>query len=327
MNKKKLKPYHGILAVVLTALFLFLINPLLFGGMGLAGTLLGELTFLVLAVVITAAARADFKEVFPVRRPHGFTLLGMLFMWGAVYVSVLAVTMALSYFFPQEVYEASAGLSQEIMNSSLLAGIVIVSIAPAVCEEAVFRGVFLNSLSGMKRKWLVIVIVGCIFGAFHGSVWKFIPTAALGMLMTYLVLETHNLFYSGLLHLVNNLVPVLLLFSLQFFLQSAGGYSAAVSEVSQMQIPLASVAIYLLMAASAPFVFYIGRYFVRRGERGYEGEIFRRDNRKSLMILIVLTVVIVIAGILLFLLSFIVDRQYLQDIMQKSGGISQGIRL
>lgn len=327
MNKKKLRPYHGIIAVVLTALFIFLVNPLLFGGMGLFGTLFGELAFLLLALLITAAARADFKEVFPIRKPHGFTLLGMLFMWGAVFVSALAVSVLLSYFFPQEVYAAGAGLSQELMNSSLLAGIIIVSIAPAVCEEAIFRGVLLNSLSGMKRKWLVIIIVGCIFGAFHGSVWKFIPTAALGMLMTYLVLETHNMVYSALLHLVNNLVPVLLLFCLQFFMQSAGGYSEALSEASQMQIPLASVAVYLLIAAAAPFVFYIGRYFVRRGERGYEGEIFRRDNRKALVILIVLTAVLVVSGILLFLVSFMVDQQYLQDIMQKSNSISQGFSL
>lgn len=327
MNKKKLKPYHGIIMIVLSAILIFIVNPLVFGGLGLTGTLCGELLLLLAAVLITAAARADFREVFPVHRPHGFTILGALFMWGATFVSVMAVTMLLTYFFPEEVYGASAGLSGAIMDASLLMGVLIVSISPAICEEAVFRGVFLSSLKGIRRKWLVIILVGGIFGAFHGSIWKLIPTAALGMLMTYLVLETGNMLYSCLLHLINNLVPLLLLTAMKGMYSSMGSYTEVMESASQMQIPLASVAVYVLMTAAAPFVFYIGRYFMYRGERGYTGEIFRADNRKTLYILIGITAAIIIVGILMFAVSFIADQQLFQEIMQESGSVSNGFTL
>lgn len=60
------------------------------------------------------------------------------------------------------------------------------------------------------------MLTGCIFGAFHGSIWRFLPTAILGMAMAYLLTETGNMVYNMLFHAVNNLLPLVLLFGLQW---------------------------------------------------------------------------------------------------------------
>ena len=50
--------------------------------------------------------------------------------------------------------------------------------------------------------------MGIIFGLFHGSVWRFLPTAILGGVLTYIMLETENMFYPALFHFTNNFLPL-----------------------------------------------------------------------------------------------------------------------
>ena len=39
------------------------------------------------------------------------------------------------------------------------------------------RGVILHSLKSLKREWLIVLVMGILFGLFHGSLWRFVPTA------------------------------------------------------------------------------------------------------------------------------------------------------
>lgn len=302
MKKRQLKPYHGVIALVLCALIIFLASPVLGGTFGIYGSLIGELLMLAVAVLTAVAARADLREVFPLHRPKAFGILGTLLIWGATYVGVMAVTMFLTYFFPTEVAEAGAGLSDTIMSTPMLIAAVIVAVSPAICEEAVFRGVFLNSLQGIRQKWIMIILVGVIFGAFHGSIWKMIPTAALGMVMTYIVIETDNLVYSVILHFVNNLFPVLLMGALRGTYEAMGGIDAAME--ASMRIPMASVGIYFLLAAGAPIIFYIGRYCLKRSIYGYTEGLFTKEQVKPVLLLIFIGVLIALAGVFMIAFSF-----------------------
>lgn len=305
MKYRHLKGYHGIIVLVLSAAVIFGIAPIFGAGLGIYGSLLGELMILAVAVVTVLAARADLKEVFPIHRPKALGLLGTLLIWGATYVCVMALTMLLAYFFPEEVTGAGARLSEAILNTPMLIAAAIVAVSPAICEEAVFRGVFLHSLQGIRQKWLVILLVGVIFGAFHGSIWKLLPTSVLGMVMTYIVLETDNLVYSGFLHFVNNLLPVLMMGALSSTYEAMGGIDAVMEE--SMQIPMASVGIYFLMAAGAPLVFYIGRYCLKRSVHGYTEGLFTKNQVKPVLLLIFIGILIGIAGVFLIACSFIFE--------------------
>lgn len=315
MGKKELKPYHGVIALILCAVTIFGISPILGGMFGIYGSVISEILILIEAVLVVVFARGDMKKVFPIHRVKWFGLLGTVLMWGATFVSVMAVTILLTYFFPSEVAGASEGLNAAIMSTPLLIAMMVVSLSPAICEEAVFRGVFLNSLKGIRQKWLVILLVGSIFGAFHGSVWKFIPTAALGMVMTYIVLETDNIIYSSLLHLVNNLVPVLLMWGAKESYEAMGGMDALM-ESQNMQIPLASVGVYFLLAAGAPLIFYIGRYCLRRSVRGYEGGLFVKEQVKPVLLLVFIGAVIAITGICMIIMSLVFEQNLYSEMIQ-----------
>ena len=75
MNRqtKPLKPYHGLIVLILTAVCIFLIGPVLSNYMGLYGTLISELLMLAGAVGCTFLFRGNPKYVFPIHKPtpHG----------------------------------------------------------------------------------------------------------------------------------------------------------------------------------------------------------------------------------------------------------------
>ena len=88
--------------------------------------------------------------------------------------------------------------------------LLVVAVTPAICEEIAFRGALLTCFRGKRSKWTGIIIVGLFFGACHGSVWRMVPTAILGLVMGYVLFETENIFYCMLIHFTNNAFSVIL---------------------------------------------------------------------------------------------------------------------
>jgi len=87
---------------------------------------------------------------------------------------------------------------------SMLKLVLIISLSAAFCEEFLFRGAILAGLRERFSFWPTVIIVGTLFGLFHMSIYRLIPTAALGMVITYIVIVT-GLIYNGILfHLLNN---------------------------------------------------------------------------------------------------------------------------
>jgi sodium transport system permease protein len=90
----------------------------------------------------------------------------------------------------------------------------VAAVTPAVCEELVFRGVLLQSLSREERAWRSVLLSAAIFGAFHLSfetALRFLPTAWIGLLMGWVVWHSRSIFASMLMHFLNNAFVVVLL--------------------------------------------------------------------------------------------------------------------
>ena len=123
----------------------------------------------------------------------------------------------------------------------------IVSISPAVCEEAVFRGVVMHSFDNGKNKWVAIILTGLIFGAFHGSIWRFVPTALLGIMLGYIVYETDNMIYGALFHAINNAVPLFSIFSMKS-IYSNEMFQNQMSSMADVGIPLVAIGTYVTVS-------------------------------------------------------------------------------
>lgn len=303
-GKRTLKLYHGIILAVLAAGDIFIFSRYLGRWFGFYGTLVSELMLLLLAVGTAAVAGGDFRKIFPVRKPRACQVFGTLVMWLGTLFATMVVTMILMLLFPRQMSEVSQGISASILSVPFLAAFVIVVISPAVCEEAVFRGVVFNSLfKAQRNKWIPIAVTAFVFGAFHGSIWRFFPTFFLGIAMGYLLMETGNIFYCVLFHGVNNFVSLCCSYILQSFTQMGGmdDLSTIMEESSALlEMPLYTAGQYLAFYGGSGIVLlYIGSYLIHKGQPGYDKGLFPREKQRTMLAIVVGAVSCVAVGMML----------------------------
>lgn len=317
MEKRNLKPYVGIILVVLYFIDVFFIGTVLGAKFGLLGTFIQELLMLLMAVGVVFLFRGDLKRVFPIHKPTANGVFGTLILWLGTFLATMLITMIMAYFFPKQVLGVSQGLGDSFVSISFLFSFLVVSITPAICEEAAFRGALLSCFRGFRSKWTVIILVSVIFGAFHGSIWRFVPTFLLGIGMGYLMLETENILYSMLFHMVNNAVPVIMLFVMNKVYDVMGMSDALDTQMAQVtQLPLSSVASYIMYGGAAPILIYIGNYLIHRGQPGYDRGVFPREKRNLMIGLVATAIGCMFLGMLLFAVSIVVDAGLYEQISQ-----------
>lgn len=86
---------------------------------------------------------------------------------------------------------------------------IALAVFPAVCEEILFRGTILGLLRRKMKEPYCILVVGLMFGLFHMSIYRIIPTAMAGMALTWVALKTRSIFPGILLHALHNSILVL----------------------------------------------------------------------------------------------------------------------
>lgn len=313
-NKKTLKVYHGIIMLILSAVCVFFVSPILGANLGLYGTLLNEILLLVLAVALTAVVRGDFKQVFPIHKPKLSAVFGTILLWIGSFLAIMIITMIIAYFFPEEVIGVSQGLGMEFASLTFIISFVIVSISPAICEEAVFRGVVMHSFDNGKNKWIAIVVTGLIFGAFHGNIWRFVPTALLGIMLGYIVYETDNMIYGALFHAINNAMPLLSIFAMKS-MYSNEMFQSQMSTMTDNGIPLISIGMYVMYGAAIPLLLTIGNYLIHKGTKHAKNSLFAKEERMKLVVLLLISGAFLVVGFFIIIFSLLFDPSVLNSMM------------
>lgn len=313
-NRKTLKVYHGIIMLILSAVCVFFVSPILGANLGLYGTLLNEILLLVLAVALTAVVRGDFKQVFPIHKPKLSAVFGTILLWIGSFLAIMIITMIIAYFFPEEVIGVSQGLGMEFASLTFIISFVIVSISPAICEEAVFRGVVMHSFDNEKNKWIAIVVTGLIFGAFHGNIWRFVPTALLGIMLGYIVYETDNMIYGALFHAINNAMPLLNIFAMKS-MYSNEMFQSQMSTMTDNGIPLISIGMYVMYGAAIPLLLTIGNYLIHKGTKHAKNSLFAKEERMKLVVLLLISGAFLVVGFFIIIFSLLFDPSVLNSMM------------
>ena len=270
--------------------------------------MIGELILLGTAVGAVAVFGGKFRSVFPIHKPKLTEVMGTILIYLGASQAISVVTMIEMYIAPEMVTETSIGLSSMFTSSSMIVAIIVVGIAPAICEEAVFRGVFFNSIWNQTHgKWIPIIVTAAVFGLFHGSIIRFFPTFLLGIVLGYLVYETNNMFYNVMFHAINNIIPVLVLYGMQFLMQlmaralgmnGSGMWNfvmdTATSQVSQLSP--AFMGIYMIDGGVGLAILYLGNHVLHLGREGYPKELFPKEKRKQQFIWLTLALALVVTG-------------------------------
>ncbi len=210
------KPVHALVFILVVGAFFFYLGFPLQARLGETGLLLSEWLLLFTPVVLfVSLAGFDARDTLSLRRPKGRHVGAALLL--------IAGAMPLGWFFawiqgfvipiPWELLEGLDELLTAESMPRLLWLLVIFAVTPALCEEFVFRGVFLAGTRGTGSIIRVALLNGLVFGAFHvsfESVFRFLPTAWLGAVLAWAVLSTSSIWVGALMHFVNNGTIVLI---------------------------------------------------------------------------------------------------------------------
>ncbi len=140
--------------------------------------------------------------------------------------------------------------------------------------------------------------MGIIFGIFHLDPVRFLPTAILGMALSYVMIETRNMILPIIFHFVNNGLATLISFT-------AKSQPTAADMNSGMMIY--GIATYFIIGAVVPFLLLFGSRLIHRKEARNEVEdtMMKQKKEKKLTILagicsglmIIVGIVIMVYGI------------------------------
>ena len=178
MNNKGLNWIHGLIATVLAILFLLFGGYILIPLFGKSGGLFAGVFIAGIAVIFTLLTKTKFSEVLPHELPPMRKFFGAVLMYIGVNFTSSAISVFTSKIFDSQVRDAE--IDSIILKMSPVTAILIVAVLPAICEEFFCRGFLVRCFNKIKNEYIVIGIVGVIFGAMHLDLYTFIPTAFMG---------------------------------------------------------------------------------------------------------------------------------------------------
>jgi sodium transport system permease protein len=193
----------------LEALALLSISLLLFwGGAALLQSQRIVLLYSVLPLasfLAPAVAWAELRGVLPLAFPsRRLTRAGLTSAVGLVLGgSLLALACAGLFSGLPAAGKEEDALRAFLMGVNPINRIFLFALLPALCEEMLFRGAVLVCL----RRWGPVracVASGVLFGAFHGSLIRFLPVALLGTALAVVVWRTGNIWLAVAGHALHN---------------------------------------------------------------------------------------------------------------------------
>jgi sodium transport system permease protein len=179
---------------------------LLFGEVGLALTQIA--IFLGATLFFVRRGGYDAVETLSLRRPNGGQVWGgILLLAGGTPVAWLLAWFQSQFIpVPVELLESMGDFLRTDDPLRIAWLLVLIAVTPAVCEEFLFRGAI---LAGLRTRFTVVVAVavnGMLFGLLHApqAIFRFLPTAWLGVVLAWAVWESRSIWMGVLLHFLNN---------------------------------------------------------------------------------------------------------------------------
>lgn len=293
-KKRNVKPYQGILVFVLVILMLILVaNPIQIRW-GMYGVAITEILILLLGLVPALLLKVDLKEMLPIKAPKIREIFGVLFLWCGSSLASVVVVLITGLFFPEDLGQVSDYMENTITSIPFFVSFIIVAVMPAICEEVLHRGFILFTFRQVKSKWIVVLIMGLIFGLFHLHPMRFASTGILGMALAYIMIETKNMLLPILFHFINNGFSSLVTFINQ---------GKVVENTTDLEVPsvtVMTIGAFLIIGVVIPFLILIGSNLLHKKVSNLDSEamlIMKKRKRKNLVIAGVCSLVLLITGI------------------------------
>ena len=294
----RIRAWMGVLFFIIVMVLFYFVLPIPIYALGipdLLSVIIQQLFLLAASVLFVLIVKEDLRRVFPVRKPNLSGVLGIIVIYAGIYLLNIALSSFLAFAAGDQLQEIQDAMFGDISGIAYVIYLIMIAVLPAFCEEALNRGVVLYGLKNdLKSRTLIILISGTLFGVSHFYPVRMLVPAILGFIMAWIMLETDNLFYTGLLHMMNN-GAVLLISEIAKLLLPAGALeeSASMAEsIGGLETGLAMI----MYGLFAPVIIYCGCYLIRKSSHGEAARFVEPGKGRSAVLSILLPDLAIIAA-------------------------------
>ncbi|MFQ5591307.1 MAG: ABC transporter permease subunit/CPBP intramembrane protease [Phycisphaerae bacterium] len=169
------------------------------------------LLFAVLPVAVLRYAKIDIAGSLALRMPPARFMLAAALVGVSAWVPAHELDVLQGWVFgvPDVAMQSAEAMAQALIALPPSSVFVLVALVPTVCEEILFRGFLLWSLNGPARKWTAIIASAAIFGVFHFYLFRFVVTAALGVVLAYICWQSRSVVPAMVTHFLHNSIGVI----------------------------------------------------------------------------------------------------------------------
>ena len=259
------KPWKGVILFVIALVWLITASIGSFF-LGAYTTLIIQLGFLGISIVACLINKTPLKEVFPIKKITVRDFFGMLLMWmGALPLGLLS-GVVVGKFMPETFENVTSGV-QEIASVAVI-GFIATVICPPICEEAIMRGAVLSNFRGIKKDWVIVLIIGVMFGILHTDAVRFLNTALMGGCLAYLMVKRNNIVLPSLFHFINNFTLIGISTISSMTAQQQGQTVTAAEATSAAVDAMPSL---MIFATLSPLFLVLGAHLIKRQTEISEG--------------------------------------------------------
>lgn len=217
-NRKELKKggvptfSDAVLVAAVSMLLLLYVGTIVQMKFLMAGLLMTQLMILLVPVLAAWYTKKDFKKTFSLQNPGWKGVLGAILLEIGVWILVMLGSVVLQKIFPQDTEQVNEAFELLMDGVGFLPAFLVIAVAPAICEESLFRGYIFSAARKKFKPWVAILIVSALFGVYHLSFVKFFTTGLLGIAFAYGVYCTGSIVCSAMMHLINNGISVVMMY-------------------------------------------------------------------------------------------------------------------
>jgi len=203
--------FSGLVVALLTLLCLIIYRHILPSVNNFTQLLINETTIVLIAFLAMRFHRVSPRVVLPIRMPRFRQIAGIILLGSCTFYLSAMVNIVTMPLFSQMDIDAFNNQMKEMMTSSSLPVMLLMcALLPGICEEILFRGFIQYSCSGLKKRWMIPCVVGLLFGIVHFHLFRILPTAIIGIALSFIMLRSQNISLSMLGHFLNNATVILI---------------------------------------------------------------------------------------------------------------------
>ena len=273
-TQKKWRPWKGFILYLIAFAWL-IVSSFVQMSLGTTGLLISQLGFLAIAIIACLVNKTPLKEVFPIRKLTVRDFFGTVMMWVGGLMIGLTSIYAVSYFLPDISGQVIGSLNEMALGGGLMIlSFITMVICPPICEEAIMRGAILSNFRGIKKDWVIVLIIGIMFGVLHTDPIRFINTTILGATLAYLMVKRNNFILPMLAHFLNNFTTIGISIISGAFAGNGGASAAdALPQTAEAakSFYLTETGCLLMIFFIAPVLIAIGSHLIKRQKEISEG--------------------------------------------------------